>query len=157
MAPAAASPPTASPPAAAPSALGRRFRAWFEDRGLGPADVPLAIFMHEVLGLAMAASLWSACYYTRPTRTLARPLLLLAGDSSAQHAQAIYDAAMAQASATLRRVSWRGGVAGKPAMGAAPARDVPRLTAALAESLCIRAIKPFTFVSCGRRCRWYSR
>jgi hypothetical protein len=37
----------------------RKFGAYFEERGLGPSDLPAAIIAHEVLGMMMASAAWA--------------------------------------------------------------------------------------------------
>jgi len=40
----------------------RKFGAYFEERGLGPADLPAAIIVHEVLGMIMASAAWAVSF-----------------------------------------------------------------------------------------------
>eukprot|EP00887_Chlorella_sp_A99_P008265 scaffold12.g8265.t1 len=116
------------------AAVGRSFA----QLGLEPADLPPAFLLHELLGLTIAAGLWTACYSFAPVRRLAAsvaggksPALRGAAAARLQRAQ---DAAMAKAAQAVRRMSWL-------RKGADPAR----LTASLAESLVIGwAIKPVT-------------
>jgi hypothetical protein len=35
-----------------------KFGAYFEERGLGPKDLPAAIIVHEILGMIMASAAW---------------------------------------------------------------------------------------------------
>jgi hypothetical protein len=37
----------------------KKFGAYFQERGLGPADLPAAIIVHEVLGMIMASAAWA--------------------------------------------------------------------------------------------------
>ncbi|KAL4441842.1 hypothetical protein ABPG77_003758 [Micractinium sp. CCAP 211/92] len=115
-----------------------KFGAAFQEQGLSAADIPAAIVVHEVVGLAMAAGLWSACYAVQPSKTVARPLVTaVARSKRGAQAQAAYSAALAQATRTVARMPW---------LNRAPGVDPARLTVSLAESLCLRAsIKPLTF------------
>lgn len=36
-----------------------KFGAYFEERGLTPADIPAAIVVHELIGLVIAAGAWT--------------------------------------------------------------------------------------------------
>lgn len=40
----------------------QKFGAYFEERGLGPADLPAAIIVHEVLGMIMASTAWAVSF-----------------------------------------------------------------------------------------------
>lgn len=115
-----------------------RFGAAFEEQGLSAADIPAAIVVHEVVGLAMAAGFWSACYAVQPSKTVARPVVAaVARSKRGAQAQAAYSAALAQATRAVARMPW---------LSRAPGVDPARLTVSLAESLCLRAsIKPLTF------------
>lgn len=37
----------------------RKFGDYFERQGLGTSDIPVAIVVHELLGLAIAAGVWA--------------------------------------------------------------------------------------------------
>ena len=37
----------------------KKFGAYFEERGLGAADLPAAIIVHEILGMMMASAAWA--------------------------------------------------------------------------------------------------
>lgn len=37
----------------------RKFGQYFEEQGLGPKDIPVAIVVHELLGLLIAAGAWT--------------------------------------------------------------------------------------------------
>jgi len=50
-----------------------KFGAYFESKGLGPADIPAAMIVHELLGAMMAAAAW----------VVSQTLLDLAGGGSA--------------------------------------------------------------------------
>lgn len=115
-----------------------KFGAAFQEQGLSAADIPAAIVIHEVVGLAMAAGFWSACYAVQPSKTVALPLVdAVARSKRGAAAQAAYGAALAQATRTVARMPW---------LNRAPGVDPARLTVSLAESLCLRAsIKPLTF------------
>ncbi|KAL4433963.1 hypothetical protein ABPG75_000404 [Micractinium tetrahymenae] len=115
-----------------------KFGAAFREQGLSAADIPAAIITHEVVGLAMAAGFWTACYAVQPSKTVARPLVAaVARSKRGARAQAAYSAALGQATRTVARMPW---------LNRAPGVDPARLTVSLAESLCLRAcIKPITF------------
>jgi hypothetical protein len=123
------------------SPMGRaaaKLGAYFQARGLSAADLPAAIVVHELLGAAMAAAFWTACYFARPSRALGPRLAALAGPAGAARARAAYDRAAARAAATVSKLSWMHGPGGARAA---------RLTESLAESIAVRvAIKPATFV-----------
>ncbi|EFN57085.1 hypothetical protein CHLNCDRAFT_143862 [Chlorella variabilis] len=86
----------------------------------------------------MAIGFWAACHAVQPSKTLARPLASSVANSKRGAAlRQGYNAAMAQATATVRKLSW---------LRKVPGADPARLTVSLAESLCLRAtIKPLTF------------
>lgn len=52
-----------------------RIKRHFTEQGLSAADIPVAIVIHEVLGLGMAAGFWATCYSLQPSRTFLHPLL----------------------------------------------------------------------------------
>lgn len=116
-----------------------KFGAYFEERGLGPADIPAAIIVHELLGALMASAAWALCYKAQPSRALGARVAGLVGAGAAQtRLHAAYSGAMAQATSTVRRMSW---------LRAASGVDPARLTTSLAESIMLRAAaKPGTFV-----------
>ena len=61
----------------------------------------------QVVGLFMAAGFWAACYAVQPSKTVAAPLArAVASNRRGAQAQAAYNAAMAQATATVQRLSW---------------------------------------------------
>jgi hypothetical protein len=111
----------------------------FREKGLDARDIPAAIVVHEVIGLALATLAWSACYVLQPSKTLSRPLARrLSSSREASQAQRLYDAAMSRATAAVQRMSW---------LTRKGRFDPGRLTVSLAESLCFRAAaKPATFV-----------
>lgn len=68
---------------------------------------PLPALPQQVVGLVMATAFWASCYAVRPSQTVARPLVAAAARSRQGAAmQAAYDRAMAQATATVQRLSW---------------------------------------------------
>lgn len=67
----------------------------------------------QVVGLAMAAGFWSACYAVQPSKTVARPLVdAVARSKRGAAAQAAYGAALAQATRTVARLPWLNRVRG---------------------------------------------
>lgn len=110
----------------------RKFSAAFEQLGLTAADIPAAIVVHEVLGLVMAIGWWGLCYAVVPSKRLATTMAGIAKGQRGAQLQKVYNAAMAQATARVRQLSWLRG-------------DPARLTVSLAESMMLRgAIKPLT-------------
>ncbi|KAL4856003.1 hypothetical protein ACK3TF_003447 [Chlorella vulgaris] len=149
-----------------------KFGAYFEEKGLGAKDVPMAIVIHEVVGLCMAVGFWAACYSLQPSKTVGRPVAAaIANSKRGAAAQQAYNQAMASATATVQRLSWLRkaslgvwlsagddcrerwrSLIGQGAESVTPASlpqapgGAERLTVSLAESLCLRAtIKPITF------------
>ena len=87
----------------------------------------------QVLGAAMAVGFWTACYQIQPSSTILRPLARRASANAL--ARKSYNSAVVSASKTMRRL---------PVLQRLG--DPSRLTASLAESICVRAgIKPATF------------
>lgn len=60
-----------------------RLKGYFADQGLGAADIPAAIVVHEILGIGMAAGFWASCYMLQPSRTVMRPIVAQAAKSKA--------------------------------------------------------------------------
>lgn len=86
---------------------------------MAPASPPLAHpaptnpSPSQVVGLVMAATFWATCHDVRPSQTVARPLVAAAARSRQGAAmQAAYGKAMAQATATVQRMSWLRAVRG---------------------------------------------
>jgi hypothetical protein len=48
--------------------LKQRTTDYFVKKGFKAADIPKAIFFHEILGLLMLAITWSSCYYLEPSK-----------------------------------------------------------------------------------------
>jgi hypothetical protein len=46
-----------------------KFGAYFHEKGLVASDIPTAIVIHEVLGLAMAVSAWTVSDYPSRNKT----------------------------------------------------------------------------------------
>ena len=69
--------------------------------------------LQQVVGLVMAATFWATCFAVRPSQTVARPLVAATARSRQGAAmQAAYGKAMAQATATVQRMSWLRAVGG---------------------------------------------
>jgi len=110
-----------------------RLKTHLKEQGITAADLPKAIVFHEVLGVAMAVGFWTACYHIQPSSNLLRPLAKRASGNAL--ARKSYDRAVMSAQRTMSRL---------PVLQRLG--DPGRLTASLAESICIRAgIKPATF------------
>lgn len=105
------------------------------------ADLPLALVYHELISVAFAAAIWSACYGARPARLVAAPLARVLPVAARGRAAAAYSRALEAAGAQVRRRAWLQRLPG--VRSAEPAR----LVESLAESLLARAaLKPATFV-----------
>ena len=107
-----------------------RIKAAFAEQGIGAADVPRAIVVHEVLGASLFLGVWGVCYAAQPTMALARavPSLL----------QRV-EAAAAFADARIARWTWLQRIPG------VRAADPKRLAAGLAESVALRnLVRPVT-------------
>ena len=113
-----------------------KFGQYFKEQGLGAGDIPAAIVVHELIGLAMAAGFWTLCYRLQPAKVVGARLS--GALSNSQAAQAAYNHAMLHATNRVRQMSW---------LTNNSRIDPARLTTSLAESLVLRAtIKPATFV-----------
>jgi hypothetical protein len=115
----------------------QRIKSELAKQGLRPADLPAALVVHEILGAAMAAGFWAACYVFQPSTTALAPL---ARSAAARHPALArsWEASLAAARARVAKSTWI-----RTRTGADPAR----LTLALADSLVARAaLKPATFV-----------
>jgi hypothetical protein len=60
-----------------------RLKRYFTDQGLGAADIPAAIVVHEVISIGMAAGFWAGCYALQPSRTFMRPIFSQAAKNKA--------------------------------------------------------------------------
>lgn len=113
-----------------------RLKTHLKDQGIGIADLPKAIVFHEVLGAGMALAFWTclqACYRVQPSSNLLRPLARRASRNAL--ARKSFSSAVQSASTTMHRL---------PVLQRLG--DPGRLTASLAESICVRAgLKPATF------------
>lgn len=104
-----------------------------KEQGIGVADLPKALVFHEVLGAGMAVAFWMTCYRLQPSSSILKPLARRASGNAM--ARKSYEKAVQSASKTMRRL---------PILQRLG--DPGRLTASLAESICVRAgIKPATF------------
>ena len=106
------------------------------------SDLPLALVLHELISIAFAAAMWSACYGLRPARLVAAPLgRVLPAAARARAAGAYSHALHAAGAAVRRRSTW---LQRLPVVRQA---QPERLVEGLAESLVARAaLKPATFV-----------
>jgi len=113
-----------------------RLKNWFRDQGLGPEDIPKAVIIHEVLGAGMAIAFWSACYVIQPSSKMFAPVNSAARKN--RFLERTYSRALVQAQKTVATMSKR--------LPGGSRLNTGRLTASLAESICVRAaIKPATF------------
>ena len=104
-------------------------------------NLPLALVYHELISIAFAAAMWSACYGARPARLVAAPLSRALPAAARGRAAAAYSRALDAAGAQVRRRAW---LQRLPRVRSA---DPSRLVESLAESLVARgALKPVTFV-----------
>lgn len=80
----------------------------------------------QVVGLAMAAGFWSACYAVQPSKTVARPVVAaVARSKRGAQAQAAYSAALAQATRAVARMPWLSRVRGR-GKGSGRAQEGPQ-------------------------------
>jgi hypothetical protein len=108
-----------------------RIKDYFVERGLTPADFPVAFVFHEVISVGWAGAVWGACYGIQPSVTVCRPLAKL---PMASRVSGAFDKALTFSDAKLEKM---------PAVKHAHPR---RLTVSLAESLVFRgAVKPVSF------------
>ena len=105
------------------------------------ADIPLALVYHELISVAFAAAMWSACYGAQPARLVAAPLSRALPAAARARAAGAYTRALDAAGAQVRRRAW---LQRLPVVRSA---EPGRLVESLAESLVARgALKPLTFV-----------
>lgn len=105
------------------------------------SDLPLALVLHELISVAFAAAMWSACYGLRPARLVAAPLGRVLPVAAHGRAAGAYSRALDAAGAAVRRRAW---LQRLPVVRHA---QPERLVEGLAESLVARAaLKPATFV-----------
>jgi len=107
----------------------QRWKAYFLSKGLTPRDLPLAIVVHEGVGMSWLFGSWAACYFLRPSKKLGA---LAAG---ARVEQAI--------EAAERKVqAWSSSLARIPGMRSA---DRGRLAVSMAEASLVRNVmRPVT-------------
>ena len=114
-----------------------RIKDYFVERGLTPADFPVAFVFHEVISVGWAGAVWGACYGIQPSVTVCRPLAKL---PMASRVSGAFDKALTFSDAKLEKMTW---LKKMPAVKHAHPR---RLTVSLAESLVFRgAVKPVSF------------
>jgi hypothetical protein len=107
-----------------------RIKAAFAEQGIGAADIPRAIVVHEVLGASVFFGAWAACYAIRPTLGVARAVPALLRK---------VEAMSARAEAAIARWTWLRRVPG------VRHADPARLGVGLAESMVLRNLaRPVT-------------
>jgi len=107
-----------------------RIKAAFAEQGIGAADIPRAIVVHEVLGASVFFGAWAACYAIRPTLGVARAVPALLRK---------VEVVSARAEATIARWTWLRRVPG------VRRADPARLGVGLAESMVLRNLaRPVT-------------
>ena len=118
-----------------------RIKDYFVEQGLSVGDIPLALVYHELISVAFAAAMWTACYVVQPARLVAAPLSRALPAAARARAAGAYTRALGAAGAQVRRSAW---LQRLPVVRAA---EPSRLVESLAESLVARgALKPLTFV-----------
>ena len=96
---------------------------------------------HELISVAFAAAMWSACYGAQPARLVAAPLSRALPAAARARAAGAYARALDAAGVQVRRRAW---LQRLPVVRTA---EPGRLVESLAESLVARgALKPATFV-----------
>ena len=122
-------------------ALMGRIKDYFTSQGLSVGDIPLALLYHEVISVAFAAAVWSACYQVQPALTLSKPLGRVLPPAARANTASLYTAALGAAEKQVVRQAW---LRKLPLVRSA---EPQRLVVSLAESLVTRgAMKPITFV-----------
>jgi hypothetical protein len=122
-------------------ALMGRIKDYFTSQGLAVGDIPLALLYHEVISVAFAAAVWSACYQVQPALTLSKPFGRVLPPAARAKTASLYTAALGAAEKQVIRQAW---LRKLPIVRSA---EPQRLVVSLAESLVTRgAMKPITFV-----------
>ncbi len=105
------------------------------------SDIPLALLYHELISVAFAAAMWSACYSLQPALSVARPLGRALPAAARAKSGSAFSAALGAAERQVARQAW---LRKLPVVRDAEPR---RLVVSLAESLLARGgLKPLTFV-----------